>query len=73
MTFTQTRTSIPEEARKRGLLAVVIERGLAGARTAAAAIGRSARAVQGVVTPLGWSVIAAAIIALSIGYGWGLL
>ena len=73
MTFTQTRTSIPEEARKRGLLAVVIERGLAGARTAAAAIGRAARAVQGVVTPLGWSVIAAAIIALSIGYGWGLL
>ena len=73
MTFAQTHTSIPEEARKRGLLAVVIERGLVGARTAAAAIRRAARAVQGVVTPLGWSVIAAAIVALGVGYGWGLL
>ena len=73
MTFAQTHTSIPEEARKRGLLAVVIERGLVGARTTAAAIRRAARAVQGVVTPLGWSVIAAAIVALGVGYGWGLL
>ena len=73
MTFAQTHTSIPEEAKKRGLLAVVIERGLVGARTAAAAIGQAARAVRGVVTPLGWSVISAAIVALGVGYGWGLL
>ncbi|GAA1748438.1 DUF58 domain-containing protein [Agromyces humatus] len=73
MTFAQTHTSIPEEAKKRGLLAVVIERALLGARTAAVAIRRGARAVRGVVTPLGWSVIAAAIVAIVVGYGWGLL
>ncbi|GAA1802909.1 DUF58 domain-containing protein [Agromyces neolithicus] len=73
MTFAQTHTSIPEEAKKRGLLAVVIERALLGMRAAAAATTRAARAVQGVVTPLGWSVIAAAIVAFVVGYAWGLL
>ncbi|MGW9631589.1 DUF58 domain-containing protein [Agromyces sp. NPDC055520] len=73
MTLTQTRTTIPEEARKAGLLAVVIGRAVGVARSAAAAIAQAARSVRGVVTPLGWAVVIAAIVALAAGYTWGLL
>ncbi|KRC58460.1 hypothetical protein ASE14_17890 [Agromyces sp. Root81] len=73
MTLTQTRTTIPEEARKAGLLAVVIGRAVGAARRAGAAIAQASRAVQGVVTPLGWAVVIAAVVALVAGYTWGLL
>ena len=82
MTLTQTRTTIPEEAKKEGLLAVVIERAVRGVIHAAGVVAQWARAVQGVVTSLGWAVIAGAIVALAVGYtlgwiefiaiGWGL-
>lgn len=71
MTLTQTRTTIPEEARKEGLLAVVIGRVVRGVLQAAGVIATWARAVQGVVTSLGWAVIAGAIVALAVGYTWG--
>lgn len=71
MTFTQTRTSIPEEAKKEGLLAVVIGRAVRGIVAAAGVVGEWARAVQGVVTPLGWAVVGGAIAALAVGYAWG--
>ncbi|HET8988437.1 MAG TPA: hypothetical protein VFN43_07985, partial [Humibacillus sp.] len=47
MTF-QTRTTIPEEAAREGLLAVVIERAVRGARVAASAwlIGRGASTID---------------------------
>lgn len=73
MTLTQTRTTIPEEAKKEGFLAVIIGRAVMAARTAGTAIRRAARAVQGVVTPLGWSVIAAVVVVLGAGYAWGWL
>ncbi|WP_248305643.1 DUF58 domain-containing protein [Agromyces sp. H66] len=83
MTLAQTRTTIPEEAKREGFLAVVIGRAIRWA-TAAAGVGvRWARAVQGVVTPLGWSVVGGAVAALVVGYalgwiefiaiGWGLV
>lgn len=71
MTFTQTRTTIPEEAKKEGLLAVVIGRAVRGVLVAAGVVATWARAVQGVVTSLGWAVIAGAIAALAVGYTWG--
>lgn len=71
MTFTQTRTSIPEEAKKEGLLAVVIGRAVRGVMAAAGVVGEWARAVQGVVTPLGWAVVSGAIAAIAAGYAWG--
>ena len=71
MTFTQTRTSIPEEAKREGLLAVVIGRAVGSIVAAAGVVGDWARAVQGVVTPLGWAVVAGAVAALAVGYTWG--
>lgn len=71
MTFIQTRTTIPEEAKKEGLLAVVIGRAVRGVLMAGGVVARWARAVQGVVTSLGWAVIAGAIVALAVGYTWG--
>ena len=56
MTFAQTRTTIPEEARKEGLLAVVIGRAVRGVLAASAVVAEWARAVQGVVTHVGWAV-----------------
>ncbi|MFE6963662.1 DUF58 domain-containing protein [Agromyces sp. NPDC057679] len=73
MTLSPTRTTIPEEARKEGVLAVVIGRAVRAAAAAAAFVAESARAVQGVVTPLGWCVLAAGVVALVVGYGFGLL
>ena len=71
MTFTQTRTTIPEEAKREGLLAVVIGRAVGGVLAAAEVVAGWARTVQGVVTPLGWAVIAGAVAALAVGYSWG--
>lgn len=73
MTLTQTRTTIPEDARREGVLAVVIGRAVVAGSRAAAALVRAARMVQGVVTPLGWSVIVVAALALAGGYTWGWL
>ena len=70
MTF-QTRSTIPEEAAKEGLLAVVIGRGVAATRAAASVVDRWTDSARGVVTPLGWGVVAAAAAALAVGYGWG--
>ncbi|MFF2273234.1 DUF58 domain-containing protein [Agromyces sp. NPDC058136] len=72
MTLSQTRTTIPEEARNEGVLAVVIGRAVRGAAAAGAFVARAARAVQGVVTPLGWCVLAAGAIAFTTGYAFGL-
>ena len=71
MSFTQTRTTIPEEARKEGLLAVVIGRAVFWVARAASVVAGWSTAVRTVVTPLGWAVIAGALVALAIGYGWG--
>jgi uncharacterized protein (DUF58 family) len=71
VTLIQTRTSIPEEAKKEGLLAVVIGRAVRGIAAAAAVVAGWARAVQGVVTPLGWAVVIGSIVALVVGYTWG--
>jgi len=71
VTFTQTRTSIPEEAKREGLLAVVIGRAVGAVVAAAGVVAGWARAVQGVVTPLGWAVVVGAIVALAVGYTWG--
>ena len=73
MTLTQTRTTIPEDAKKEGLLAVVIGRALTRAAAGWAVVLHGPRAVRGVVTPLGWAVVAAAILALAVGYVWGWL
>jgi len=71
VTLTQTRTTIPEEARKEGLLAVVIGRAVRWVLQATGVVAKWARAVQGVVTPLGWAVVAGSIVALAVGYAWG--
>lgn len=70
MTF-QTRSTIPEEAAREGLLAVVIERAVVAARAAASVVDRWTGAVRGVVTPLGWGAVGGAIVSLILGYGWG--
>jgi uncharacterized protein (DUF58 family) len=67
----QTRSTIPEEAAEAGLLAVVIGRVVAGTRAAASVIDRWAASTRGVVTALGWGVVAAAVAALAFGYAWG--
>ncbi|WP_400993720.1 DUF58 domain-containing protein [Agromyces sp. GXQ0307] len=72
MTF-QTRTSIPEEAAKQGLLAVTIARAVVAVREAASVVERWTRAGRSVVTPLGWGVVAASVVALVLGYGFGWL
>ncbi|MDF2574918.1 MAG: hypothetical protein K0S05_1830 [Agromyces sp.] len=82
MTFAETRTTIPEEAKREGLLAVVIGRAVRWAGTTAGVVVRWGRVVRGVVTPLGWSVVAGAVVGLAVGYalgwvefiaiGWGL-
>jgi uncharacterized protein (DUF58 family) len=66
-----TRSTIPEEAAREGLLAVVIGRVVAGARAAASVADRWAASVQGVVSALGWGVVAAAAASLAVGYAWG--
>lgn len=71
MSFTQTRTTIPEEAKTEGLLAVVIGRVVVGVLAAAGVVAGWARAVQGVVTPVGWATIAGSVAALAVGYAWG--
>jgi uncharacterized protein (DUF58 family) len=71
VTFAQTRTSIPEEAKKEGLLAVVIGRAVRGVLAATSVVADWARAVQGVVTPVGWAVVAGSVVALAVGYAWG--
>lgn len=71
MTLAQTRTTIPEEARKEGLLAVVIGRVVRRAAAAVRVVRRGARAVQGVVTPLGWWVVGSSALAVVVGYAWG--
>ncbi|MDQ0895553.1 DUF58 domain-containing protein [Agromyces ramosus] len=73
MTLTRTRTSIPEDAKREGLLAVVIGRAVAWAAAGWAVVLEWARAVRGVVTPLGWAFVAAAVVSLTAGYGWGWL
>lgn len=70
MTF-HTRSTIPEEAAKEGLLAVVIGRVVAAARAAASVVDHWAESTRGVVTALGWGVVAAAVAALALGYAWG--
>ena len=70
MTF-HTRSTIPEEAAKEGLLAVIIERAVVAARAAASVADRWTAAVRSVVTPLGWGIVFAAVVALIVGYGWG--
>jgi uncharacterized protein (DUF58 family) len=71
VTFTQTRTTIPEEAKKEGLLAVVIGRALGWTQQGVDVAAGWARAVQGVVTPLGWAVLGGAAVSLAVGYAWG--
>ncbi len=71
MSFTQTRTTIPEEARREGLLAVVIARAVVWTARAASVVAAWSTAVRSVVTPLGWAVVASALLALGIGYSWG--
>jgi uncharacterized protein (DUF58 family) len=71
VTLTQTRTTIPEEAKKEGLLAVVIGRAVRWVLRAGGVVAKWTRAVQGVVTSLGWAVIVGAIVALAVGYTWG--
>jgi uncharacterized protein (DUF58 family) len=66
-----TRSTIPEEAAKEGLLAVVIGRVVAAASAAASVVDRWAESTRGVVTALGWGVVAAAVAALALGYAWG--
>ncbi|MFE5672564.1 DUF58 domain-containing protein [Agromyces sp. NPDC056523] len=66
-----TRSTIPEEAAKEGLLAVVIERAVVAARAAASVADRWTAAVRGVVTPIGWGLVFGAVVALIVGYGWG--
>ena len=66
-----TRSTLPEEAAKEGLLAVVIERAVVAARAAASVVDRWTSAVRGVVTPLGWGAVGGAVVALILGYGWG--
>jgi uncharacterized protein (DUF58 family) len=73
VTLTQTRTTIPEDAKKEGLLAVVIGRALTRVAAGWALVLQWATVVRGVVTPLGWAVIGAAILALAVGYVWGWL
>lgn len=70
MTF-QTRSTIPEEAAKEGLLAVVIGRGVAAAGAAASVVDRWTTSARSAVTPLGWGVVAVSGGALAVGYGWG--
>jgi len=53
-----TRSTIPEEAAKEGLLAVVIGRVVAAARAAASVVDHWAESTRGVVTALGWGVVA---------------
>ncbi|MGR0320112.1 DUF58 domain-containing protein [Agromyces sp. ZXT2-3] len=72
MTF-ETRSTIPEEAAKQGLLAVSIARVVVAVRTAVSVVERWTRAARGVVTPLGWSVLAAAVVALVVAYVYGWL
>lgn len=67
----QTRSTIPEEAAKEGLLAVAIGRGVAATRAAASVVDRWTDSARGAVTPLGWGVVAASAAALAVGYGWG--
>jgi uncharacterized protein (DUF58 family) len=66
-----TRSTIPEEAAREGLLAVVIERAVVAARAAASVADRWTGAVRGVVTPLGWGAVGGAVASLILGYGWG--
>ncbi|WP_353827439.1 DUF58 domain-containing protein [Agromyces sp. SYSU T0242] len=72
MTF-ETRSTIPEEAARQGVLAAVIARLVVAARAAVAFAERATRAARGVVTPLGWGVLATSVVALGAGYIWGWL
>jgi len=68
-----TRTSIPEEAAKQGVLAVTIARAVVAVRQGALVVERWTRAGRSVMTPLGWGVLAASVVAVVLGYGFGWL
>ncbi|MBT2498276.1 DUF58 domain-containing protein [Agromyces sp. ISL-38] len=55
------------------MLAVVIGRAVGIGAAAGAVVAEWAQAIRGVVTALGWAMIAAAIVSLVAGYAWGWL
>ncbi|KQM84015.1 DUF58 domain-containing protein [Agromyces sp. Leaf222] len=72
MSLTETRTTIPEDARREGVLAAVIALLVRSVGRVVGAIDEWRRAVASVVTGRGWAVIIAAVVAFTVGtmLGW---
>jgi uncharacterized protein (DUF58 family) len=69
---TQSRTTIPAaDAAGQGVLAVTIARTVRGSRRALDVATTATVAARQVVTPAGWSLLAASGVALAAGYVWG--
>ena len=71
MSLTPTRTSMPEDARREGVLAAIIARLVRAASRAVSVLVEWRAQVGSTVTARGWATIIGAGIALAVGYGWG--
>ncbi|ANJ27565.1 DUF58 domain-containing protein [Agromyces aureus] len=72
MSLAETRTSMPEDARREGVLAAVIAHLVRGTGRALGLLDEWRRAVGSVVTARGWAVILGAVAAFAVGsaFGW---
>ncbi|GAA1521352.1 uncharacterized protein (DUF58 family) [Agromyces terreus] len=71
MSLTPTRTTMPEDARREGVLAALIAHLVRGVAGAASTFGRWQAQVGSVVTARGWMTIAGGLFALVVGFMWG--
>jgi uncharacterized protein (DUF58 family) len=73
VSLARTRTTIPEDARREGVLAALIAHLVRAADRTATVLAAWQRQVGSVVTARGWAAIIGAMLALAVGYGWGWL
>ncbi|GAA1841610.1 DUF58 domain-containing protein [Agromyces salentinus] len=71
MSLARTRTTIPEDARREGVLAALIAHLVRAAGRSAGALAEWQRQVGSVVTWRGWATIIGATLAFAVGYGLG--
>ncbi|MFF2370198.1 DUF58 domain-containing protein [Agromyces sp. NPDC058110] len=72
MSFAETRTTMPEDARREGFLAAFIAHLVRAVGRALGVLDDWRRAIVSVVTARGWAVILGAVLSLAVGsaFGW---
>ncbi|MGI9823268.1 DUF58 domain-containing protein [Agromyces sp. Marseille-Q5079] len=71
MSLARTRTTMPEDARREGVLAALIAHFVAAAGRTETALVQWQRQVGSVVTARGWATLVGAALSFALGYTWG--